>query len=367
MSRPQFASIVETLAAVLAGALGAITSALVFIVIFHYVDAAPRDQSIVTRDGILIAAVLGWFGGFTPSTYRGHVFGLAPLMLAVATCFATIAVIPLRDFIGIDSSSSVRLDQTTLLLIPGSLAALAIGFTARLISIHPAESQRFQDGRERNASPLDWIGTPLCILLMVVVTSAIVLQQPAVEVAQDTDAASELIVEPPFSLTPSPGEMEQSERVPASDPDESDSAHSESSGIEATAPAKSSRKEPPVQNGNSQTGETHKREINREDPGVAEPIIRDSKIIVTGIEKDQQFDSRGLMVTVSGLRHRLTISGVCPVLQISGNGHFIVVDEVAEIRASGNDHQIHYRGTPNGAPPIVTMSGNGQIVRITDK
>ena len=77
----------------------------------------------------------------------------------------------------------------------------------------------------------------------------------------------------------------------------------------------------------------------------------------------------GRSVSVSGRGNRVTLSGPCPRLKISGTGNRVYVDSVRSVSLAGTDNRVYWRRLYAGRRPRVYGAGygNNQVVRRTGR
>ena len=75
---------------------------------------------------------------------------------------------------------------------------------------------------------------------------------------------------------------------------------------------------------------------------------------------------------ISGMGNAIKLIGYCPSVTVSGNGHYVIVEQVGQIKVSGNGHRVSYaRLNPDPkvkgkfVHPIKTVSGMGHLIEWT--
>lgn len=74
-------------------------------------------------------------------------------------------------------------------------------------------------------------------------------------------------------------------------------------------------------------------------------------------------DCKGRHVSISGKRNKLTLTGTCPYLEISGDNNELVVDALGEASFAGDENRVEWKRAATGDAPEVSDSGSGNTVK----
>ncbi|HJU40845.1 MAG TPA: DUF3060 domain-containing protein [Tahibacter sp.] len=75
---------------------------------------------------------------------------------------------------------------------------------------------------------------------------------------------------------------------------------------------------------------------------------------------------KGRHVSISGKRNRLTLTGDCPFLDVSGDGNEITVEALGELSLAGDGNRVAWKRAVVGGAPEVSDSGDDNVVKRAD-
>jgi Protein of unknown function (DUF3060) len=75
---------------------------------------------------------------------------------------------------------------------------------------------------------------------------------------------------------------------------------------------------------------------------------------------------------ITGMGNAIKLTGYCPSVTVSGNGHYVIVEQVGRIIVSGNGHRVSYaklnpdpKAKGKFIHPAKSVSGMGHLVEWT--
>jgi Protein of unknown function (DUF3060) len=75
---------------------------------------------------------------------------------------------------------------------------------------------------------------------------------------------------------------------------------------------------------------------------------------------------------ITGMGNAIKLTGYCPSITVSGNGHYVIVEQVGQIIVSGNGHRVSYaklnpdpKAKGKFIHPAKSVSGMGHLVEWT--
>jgi hypothetical protein len=80
-------------------------------------------------------------------------------------------------------------------------------------------------------------------------------------------------------------------------------------------------------------------------------------------EQTGTLDCKGRHVSVSGEDNKLTLTGTCLSVEVSGDRNELVVDVLGEASLAGDENRIQWKRAASGNAPEVTDSGDGNSVK----